>query len=151
MEVKDLRAGPPRRWNERLDGICWLPRMIDKARAAMAGTLGDYLYGQSPMDHALLKELRLSHREFAAIVRDAPDDAAVVGAIAAHDPVSLDRARAWSGRMARKLGWFLWCLDADDGYRSTALHAPIAVVANAVSRTAKRLWPSRAAERAAGP
>ncbi|MGB8519688.1 MAG: DUF5069 domain-containing protein, partial [Candidatus Tumulicola sp.] len=78
MTERDLHAGPPRRWSEEIDGICWLPRLIDKTRAALAGTLGDYLFGQSPMDRALLRALGLSHREFAAIVRAAAGDDAVL-------------------------------------------------------------------------
>ncbi|HTU82892.1 MAG TPA: DUF5069 domain-containing protein, partial [Candidatus Acidoferrales bacterium] len=87
--VMDLRVGPPRRWSERLAGIYWLPRILDKARAAMAGTLGTYLYGQSPVDRALLRELGMSHRAFAALVHDAGDDEGVVAALQARDPGSL--------------------------------------------------------------
>ena len=29
----DLRRHPPRRWNVTVDGVIWLPRMIDKARS----------------------------------------------------------------------------------------------------------------------
>src|SRR5579884_4274192 len=74
MQALDLRATPPRRWSDELDGIRWLPRMIDKARAAMKGTLGDYLYGQSPMDRSLLRALGLSYKDFTRIVREAGDD-----------------------------------------------------------------------------
>ena len=62
MEARDLTVVPPRRWSESLGGITWLPRLIDKARAALNGTLGSYLYGQSPMDRGLLKQLGLSHQ-----------------------------------------------------------------------------------------
>ncbi|MBV8491545.1 MAG: DUF5069 domain-containing protein [Candidatus Eremiobacteraeota bacterium] len=150
MEVKDLRVAPPRRWSEQIAGIYWLPRLIDKARAALAGMLGDYLFGQSPMDHGLLRELGLSHREFAAIVKDAPGDEAVVAAIEARDPAALTRARAWSDRLPAEHKMFFWCIDVDDGYRKSGrLHGLVRVVANGIARTAKRLWPSYAAERAA--
>ena len=81
MEAKDLALGPPRRWSESLGGILWLPRLIDKARAALNGTLGTYLYGQSPMDRGLLDQLGLSHRAFAVIVKNAADDDAVLAAL----------------------------------------------------------------------
>ncbi len=133
-----------------MDGIYWLPRLIDKARAALSGSLGDYLFGQSPMDRALLQKLGLRHREFASIVRDAADDDGILAAIAARDPEALPRARAWSEGLPQRHRLFLWFIDVDDGYRTTWLRAPIAATANAISRTAKRLWPSRAAQRSAG-
>lgn len=101
------------------------------------------------MDRGLLRQLGLSHREFAAIVRDAADDEGVLAAIAARDSQSLQRARAWSEALPDRHRLFFWFVDVDDGYRTTWLRAPIAVAANAISRTAKRVWPSRAAERAA--
>ncbi|HEY5425095.1 MAG TPA: DUF5069 domain-containing protein, partial [Candidatus Tumulicola sp.] len=128
--------------------LYWLPRLIDKARAAMAGRLGTYLFGQSPIDRGLLGALGLSHREFAAIVKNARDDDAVLAALAARDPAALGRARAWSDRLSATHRPFLWILDVDDGYRATPLRAPIAAMADAVSRAAKRLWPSSAAQRA---
>jgi hypothetical protein len=150
MEAKDLRSGPPRRWSEQLGGIYWLPRLIDKARAAMAGTLGDYLYGQSPMDHGLLRELGLSHREFAVLVKNAGDDAGVLAALEARDPAALSRAKAWSEPLPREHKMFFFFIDIDDGYRNSGrMHGAVTLVAAGISRTAKRLWPSNAADRAA--
>lgn len=149
MAERDLHAVPPRRWSEEIDGICWLPRLIDKTRAALAGTLGDYLFGQSPMDAALLRVLGLGYRDFAAIVRAAPGDDAVLASIAARDPAAPSRARAWSASMPRRNRVFLWLLDVDDGYRSSAFAAPVKCGANVISRAAKRLWPSRPAESSA--
>jgi hypothetical protein len=150
MTARDLQTAPPRRWSDRLAGIYWLPRLIDKARAALAGRLGDYLFGQSPMDRGLLRTLGLSHRGFASIVRGAADDDAVLAAIAQRDPEALQRARVWSEALPEQHRLFFWFVDVDDGYRTTWLRGPIAVAANAISRAAKRFWPSRAAERAAG-
>jgi hypothetical protein len=142
MDVRDLRAGPPRRWSEQVSEISWLPRLIDKARASQAGCLGDYLYGQSPMDRGLLRELGLSHRGFAEIVQGAADDDAVVRAIAEREPAALERARAWSARLAAEHRLFFWFIDVDDGYRASGwLHAPVRFMAKRIARTAKRLWP----------
>ena len=151
MTVRDLQSSPPRRWSEQLDGIYWLPRLIDKTRAALAGTLGGYLFGQSPMDGALLRALGVSHRDFAAIVLGAPDDEAVLASLASRDSTALERARAWSAKMPRRNGLFLWFLDVDDGYRASWLRAPIALGADGISRAAKWLRPSRAADPDAGP
>ena len=55
-----------------------LPRTIDKARAALAGTLGEYFYGEkSPFDMALLDFLKLSPDRFLEGVRASSDDAAM--------------------------------------------------------------------------
>jgi hypothetical protein len=71
----DLTSGIPRSPNERLLGIPMLPRTIDKARAALAGTLGEYLYGpKSSFDMALLEFLGLTPDEFLEAVRSSPDD-----------------------------------------------------------------------------
>ena len=94
------------------------------------------------MDRALLRRLGLSHGDFAAIVRAAPDDDVVLAAIDAGDRDALERARRWSAVMPARNRLFLWVLDVDDGYRASWLRAPIAAAAKAVSRAVKRLKPS---------
>jgi len=112
----DLRAGPPRRWNVTVDGVIWLPRMIDKARAYLAGTLGLYLYGQSPIDAAVLRAAQLDHAQFLVAVRAAPDDGAVLAALEREAPGATERLQGFSRRPP--LGARLWfaALDFDDGY-----------------------------------
>lgn len=146
MNARDLRVGPPRRWSETTFGIPWLPRLIDKARAAHAGTLGLYLFGQSPLDGSCLRALGMGHRGFAKIVAAADDDDAVIAAIDARDPQALARGREWGRTLARRQALFLAVLDIDDGYSPAlrALRPVIVVAANAVSWTAKRLWPTKA-------
>ncbi len=149
MHARDLRREPPRRWNTEIDGIAWMPRLIDKTRAALAGTLGPYLYGQSPIDREFLHSMGLSHRAFAEIVAAAPDDGSVFAAIAGRDPQAIDRARAWSSTLPQRHGSFLAVLDIDDGYTGGAASA-IKPVMNALSFaltwTVKRLYPNRATE-----
>ncbi|MGH7736768.1 MAG: DUF5069 domain-containing protein [Candidatus Tyrphobacter sp.] len=149
MNAPDLRRGPPRRWNESLGQIRWLPRLIDKTRAAIAGTLGDYLFGQSPTDRALLRELGLSHREFARIVHDAPGDADVLASLQARSPERVRAARQWSDEIGRRKALFLFLIDLDDGYldrRWAILRMPVRLGAAWFVRTLKRVAPSRAAE-----
>lgn len=145
MHALDLSHEPPRRWNAAIDEIIWLPRLIDKARAAAAGTLGSYLYGQSPMDRMLLRELGLGYRAFFEIVTAAPDDAAVIAAIGARDAQALDRARAWSRTApARYRLWYLG-VDIDDGYVGASwLRPAVNTVINPLMWIVKRIWPSRA-------
>jgi hypothetical protein len=64
-----------------------LPRTIDKARAALAGTLGEYVYGEeSSFDMALLDFLGLTPEQFLEGVRSSPDDNAMVGWIRSRVP-----------------------------------------------------------------
>lgn len=57
-----------------------LPRTIDKARAATAQTLGEYIY-DCPMDRRLFQTLGLDGEAFREIVANAGDDAAVTDAL----------------------------------------------------------------------
>lgn len=73
----DLTRGFPRSPKEKLGGLVWLPRLIDKAKAALAGKLGDYRYN-CPMDERFFAFLGLRADEFLAAVRDRDGDAAVL-------------------------------------------------------------------------
>lgn len=151
MQVKDLAAEPPRRWTEELGGIRWLPRLIDKTRAALAGTLGDYLYGQSPVDRGLLRALGLRYRDFTAVVREAASDDAVLRELERSVPAGLLAARRWS-RALRRTHWaFLFVIDLDDGYLGkpwALLRRPANCASASFARWLKRRFPSRAAEAA---
>jgi uncharacterized protein DUF5069 len=81
----DLTTGIPRSPKDTLGGIAMLPRTIDKARAALAGTLGEYVYGlKSGFDTTLLEFLGVSEAEFLDAVRKSPDDAAVLAWVQTH-------------------------------------------------------------------
>ena len=49
MQPLDLTTRPPRSPRVRLGGYAMLARVLDKARASLAATAGDYKYG-NPMD-----------------------------------------------------------------------------------------------------
>ena len=51
--MMDLRTTFPRSMKTRLGGYVHLARMIDKCRAVLAGTEGEYIY-PCPMDDRLL-------------------------------------------------------------------------------------------------
>lgn len=147
--VPDLRTSAPRRWTESLGQIRWLPRLIDKTRAALAGQLGDYLFGQSPVDRELLQSLQMGHREFARIVRDAPGDADVLAVLQARSPESVRAARAWSDALPRRHFLMLTAIDVDDGYATNALNVlrtPMRFVAALATKTIKKVWPSHAVD-----
>lgn len=149
MEAKDLRVSAPRRWSDELGGIRWLPRIIDKARAAMKGTLGDYLYGESPTDRAFLRALGLSYKEFTQIVRKAgDDDAMVLQMLQERTPEGLELARRWSERLEERHRTFLYLVDLDDGYAGGPLQAFRSVIRMfyaLFARYVRYRWPARAA------
>jgi hypothetical protein len=151
MEARDLTVVPPRRWSESLGGITWLPRLIDKARAALCGKLGGYLYGQSPMDRGLLEQLGVSHRAFAVIVKNAPDDDAVLAALRAHDADAVERTRRWTDvEIPNRHRLFLFLMDYDDGYLGTPplLKKIGNAGSNLFTALVKRAMPSDAIRRA---
>lgn len=54
--AKDLTAVAPHPLDAELDGYAWIPRMLDKARATLAGTNGSYMFG-CPVDHTCMARL----------------------------------------------------------------------------------------------
>jgi Domain of unknown function (DUF5069) len=71
--IPDLRIAEPRPMDATLDGYAWLPRLIDKARAARAGTLGDLVH-PCPVDRKCLGLLRIDARTFGDIAEQFGDD-----------------------------------------------------------------------------
>jgi mannose-6-phosphate isomerase-like protein (cupin superfamily) len=55
----DLASREPRPFGLELDGYAHLPRMLDKARAALAGTAGTYRFG-CPVDHTCMARLGIA-------------------------------------------------------------------------------------------
>lgn len=54
--AKDLTSVEPYPLDAELDGYAWIPRMLDKARATLAGTNGSYMFG-CPVDHTCMARL----------------------------------------------------------------------------------------------
>lgn len=75
----DLTKAYPRSPRDSLDGIPMLPRTIDKARAYLGGTLGEYRFGDdSGYDRSLFDTLGIDAESFLDCIRQSPDDAAVM-------------------------------------------------------------------------
>ena len=73
----DFRSGRefPRRGREALGGVFWLARVFDKARAAAAGTIHDYIY-PCPMDRGVFERWGISSDDFdRAIAQHTTDEA----------------------------------------------------------------------------
>jgi hypothetical protein len=75
---KNLAHGEPEPMDAKLDGYPWLPRMIDKARASRAGTLGPYYRYPCPIDAACLDLLGIDADTFRHIANRAINGQAVV-------------------------------------------------------------------------
>jgi hypothetical protein len=58
IPITDLTQRPPRSARARLGGYVLLPRMLDKCRAVLAGTNGEYHY-DCPLDQRILSFLDL--------------------------------------------------------------------------------------------
>ncbi len=69
----DLRTAFPRSMKTRLAGYVHLARMIDKCRAVLAGTEGEYIY-PCPMDERLLDYAGITAELFTAAVKAHPTD-----------------------------------------------------------------------------
>jgi hypothetical protein len=129
VSASDPETFRPRRWNTPVDGVIWLPRLIDKARAYDAGTLGLYLYGQSPVDDSLLAAGRLRYADILDAVRSASDDAGVLAFLEQRAPGATARMRAWSEKPPLKARIIFAWNDVDEGYT----HGPVASVVRVFS------------------
>src|SRR4051794_17812314 len=69
----DLRASFPRSMRTKLEGYVHLARMIDKCRAVLAGTEGEYIY-PCPMDVRLMEFAGITDEQFTAAVKANPTD-----------------------------------------------------------------------------
>jgi len=101
MTPLDLTTGRPRRPHEQLDGIVFLPRTIDKARASLpGGNKGDY--GVAPgISAQFLTHFGLEPDAFIEVVKNASSEADVVKWFRANSDAS--KTASWNetilGRM----------------------------------------------------
>lgn len=79
----DLTIHPPRSPRILLGGLCVLPRMIDKARATVAGKNGEYHYN-CPLDQRLLSFVGIDAEAFKAEVATGKGDGELLAWIMAH-------------------------------------------------------------------
>jgi len=73
----DLRKDFPRSMKIKIAGHVHVARMIDKCRAVLAGTEGEYIY-PCPMDERLLEFSGITSDQFTAAVKANPTDEGVV-------------------------------------------------------------------------
>lgn len=89
----DLRKDFPRSMRFKLVGYAHLARMIDKCRAVLAGTEGEYIY-PCPMDERLMEFTGITSEQFTATVKANSTDEGVVkwleGTAKPHKPAELE-------------------------------------------------------------
>jgi hypothetical protein len=84
----DLREHPPRRASEKLGGIAFMARTVDKMRAKIQDTLGQYKVGPG-ISVYLFEWLGITEAQFEAAVRAAKNDDDVVRWLGTHtDPAT---------------------------------------------------------------
>ena len=84
MEALDLTVRLPRGPRERLDGLCFFPRAIDKLRAALpGGEAGDYL-PFTGLSYIWARMLAITLPDLQGAIAAAADEAGVAGWLRAH-------------------------------------------------------------------
>jgi mannose-6-phosphate isomerase-like protein (cupin superfamily) len=76
----DLTVQEPRPFGLELEGYAHLPRMLDKARATLAGTAGAYQFG-CPVDHTCMARLGITPEVVLDLASRHGDDADVLQAL----------------------------------------------------------------------
>jgi len=93
----DLTRHPPRSPRTRLGGYVHLPRLIDKARAVVAGTNGDFHYN-CPMDQRFWAFTGIKPAAFLVQVKAGKSDSELLAYATAHTnpPRHASEIAAWS-------------------------------------------------------
>ncbi len=114
MKTIDLTLRPPRSPRVRLGGYAMLARVLDKARASLAGKAGDYKYG-NPMDQHFFAFTGITPEALLARVETGAGDWELLEWVNANaaPPRVPHEVRAWSAHLetmpvgdAEDLEWF---------------------------------------------
>jgi len=96
MTTKDLSKEAPRSPRTRLGGYAILARMIDKGRAEIAGTAGDFHY-DCPLDKRLLEFKGVNAEEVKKLLASGATDEQVVAWLGSNGtPKTAEEIKAWS-------------------------------------------------------
>jgi len=100
----DLTKRPPRSCYVRLGGYVILPRLIDKARAALAGTLGDYYDGPEGMNGHFLRFVGIEYAALKEVIAQGGGDAEILAWIEANATIKRQpwEIAAWSDYQTRR-------------------------------------------------
>jgi hypothetical protein len=97
LKAPDLTKQPPRSPRVRLGGYATLPRMLDKCRAVIAGTNGEYNY-DCPLDQNFLEFAGVDAKGLKRQVATGKGDGEILAWIEKHQQRQRDAAEiaAWS-------------------------------------------------------
>lgn len=96
MDAKDLGLEAPRSPYETINGFAILPRTIDKCRAFIAGTAGEYHF-DCPVDKMLFGFKNINAEEFKSFVATGADDEEIGKWVMEHgDQKTPEEISAWS-------------------------------------------------------
>jgi hypothetical protein len=93
----DLTEHPPRSLRVRLGGYAHLPRLLDKARASLAGKAGEYHYN-CPLDVQFFTFTGIGHEAMLAEIKSGKSDIQIlewVNALAKRQPYEVAAWSAW--------------------------------------------------------
>jgi hypothetical protein len=103
--AKDLSKEPPRSPRIRIGGFALLARAIDKCRAYLAGTLGEYSHG-CPVDMVLLDYKKVTLGDFRERVALGASDEEIAEWLKMEGrPMSDDEIKEWSDELESR-GFF---------------------------------------------
>lgn len=98
----DLRKEFPRSMKFKLAGYAHLARMIDKCRAVLAGTEGEYIY-PCPMDERLLEFVGITSAQFTAAVKANTTDEGVLAWFQQHaQPHQPKELQDWNQKLLER-------------------------------------------------
>src|SRR5277367_6486872 len=95
LSKPDLTQHPPRSPRVQLGGYVHLPRLLDKARAEIAGKAGEYDYN-CPLDQHFFKFTGIGHEALLAEVRKGASDSEIIVWVRANSARLPHEIAAWS-------------------------------------------------------
>jgi len=99
LAVRDLNKQAPHSPRERLVGFAVTRRAVDKCRASLAGTLGQYYY-DCPLDNSLFSFKNITAEQFKSAVQASKDYEEIGIWLHANGTVrTADEIKAWSDQM----------------------------------------------------
>lgn len=123
-----VTAWIPCSWEEQIQGLIFLPRMLAKGRQFLKSKsegqdlMNGFLFGDFDYaDRMILKFLRLKDARVLTLLREGLDDAAMAAALIRESGRTPDEIQAWSRYFRRINAPFTPMWDADEGRRAPGL------------------------------
>ena len=95
LSQPDLTQYPPRSPRVRLAGYAHLPRILDKARATIAGKQGEYTYN-CPLDRLFFDFTGIDHKALLAKVKKGASDTQIADWVESKTARTVSEVAAWT-------------------------------------------------------